>query len=295
MGPRFRCGSTTASPTRIFKGVLTGNVVNATAPGNAFRNGSDGFLFALVQRNTPVGMAAEWRVVLHEFGHAILWDHLNSPNFRFAHSPGDSLAAILNDPDSNAPDRGLTFPWTPHNAPARPACPPAVGLGAGAAMTPSRWEIPGRGDQAGYVREQILSSTLFRLYRAIGGAHDDLAVRRFAARYAVFLIYSAVGAMSPFARPRGAEDFADDLMDADLDTGNFEGQPGGAVHKVIRWAFEQQGAYQPAGAPSPVTAPGAPPPDDVYLDDGRNGEYTPQQTSRLPARTFGTAAMRTTA
>ena len=100
-------------PYQNFQGVLTGNVVNATAPGNAFRNGSDGFRFALVQRNTPVGMATEWRVVLHEFGHAILWDHLNSPNFRFAHSPGDSLAAILNDPDSNAPDRGLTFPWTP--------------------------------------------------------------------------------------------------------------------------------------------------------------------------------------
>ena len=65
-------------------------------------------------------------------------------------------------------------------------------------------------------------------------------------------------------------------MDADLDTVNLEGQSGGAVHKVIRWAFEQQGAYQPAGAPSPVTAPGTPPVDDLYIDDGRNGEYDPR-------------------
>ena len=273
-GTRFPVPVDHRFPYQNAQGVLTGNVVNATAPGNASRNGSDGFRFALVQRNTAVGMAAEWRVVLHEFGHAILWDHLNSPNFRFAHSPGDSLAAILNDPDSNAPDRGLTFPWTPIT---RRYDRPVAGGWAWGGIRDDRFPVndPRSGDQAGYVREQILSSTLFRLYRAIGGAHDDLAVRRFAARYAVFLIYSAVGAMSPFARPRDAEDFADDLMDADLDTGNFEGQPGGAVHKVIRWAFEQQGAYQPAGAPSPVTAPGAPPADDVYLDDGRSGEYTP--------------------
>lgn len=261
-------------PYQNFQGVLTGNVVNATAPGNAFRNGSDGFRFALVQRNTPVGMATEWRVVLHEFGHAILWDHLNSPNFRFAHSPGDSLAAILNDPDSNAPDRGLTFPWTPIRR--RHDRPSATGWAWGG-IRDDRFPVgdPRSRDRAGYEREQILSSTLFRLYRAIGGAHDDLAVRRSAARYTAFLIFSAVAAMSPFAGPRDAEDFADDLMDADLNTINFEGQPGGAVHKVIRWAFEQQGAYQPAGAPSPVTTPGAPPADDVYLDDGRNGEYTP--------------------
>ena len=43
---------------------------------------------------------------------------------------------------------------------------------------------------------------------------------------------------------------------------------------MIRWAFEKQGLYQPAGAPTPVVAPGAPPDVDVYIDDGRGGEYT---------------------
>ena len=72
-GTRFPVPVDHRFPYQNAQGVLTGNVVNATAPGNASRNGSDGFRFALVQQNTPVGMAAEWRVVLHEFGHAILW------------------------------------------------------------------------------------------------------------------------------------------------------------------------------------------------------------------------------
>jgi hypothetical protein len=42
---------------------------------------------------------------------------------------------------------------------------------------------------------------------------------------------------------------------------------------VIRWAFEKQGLFQPAGAPAPVVTEGAPPAVDVYIDDGRHGEY----------------------
>jgi hypothetical protein len=42
---------------------------------------------------------------------------------------------------------------------------------------------------------------------------------------------------------------------------------------VIRWAFEKQGLYQPAAMPKPNNNPGDPPPVDVYIDDGRHGEY----------------------
>jgi len=42
---------------------------------------------------------------------------------------------------------------------------------------------------------------------------------------------------------------------------------------VIRWAFEKQGLFQPPGAAMPVTEPGVPPEVDVYIDDGRGGEY----------------------
>jgi subtilisin-like proprotein convertase family protein len=254
----------------------TPNVVNASAPGDAQGDGSDGFRFALVQRDTSVGMAVEWRVVLHEFGHAILWDHLNSANFRFAHSPGDSLAAILNDPESQAPDRFDTFPWTPirrrHNRRVED------GWGWGGNFD-DPWPVghPFSKDRAGYDREQILSSTLFRYYRAMGGDHSDPAIRTEASRYAAFIIFSAVGVLSSTAPPQDAEDFADELMDADLSTDEFEGMPGGTTHKVIRWAFERQGLYQPANAPTPTIQPGSPPEVDVYIDDGRQGGYDPQK------------------
>jgi zinc metalloprotease ZmpB len=69
--------------------------------------------------------------------------------------------------------------------------------------------------------------------------------------------------------------YATAMMDADESTASFEGHPGGAWHKVIRWSFEQQGLYQPAGAPTPVSRPGAAPDVDVFIDDGRAGGYAP--------------------
>ncbi len=266
----------TTFPVRVDHRATIGgrtNTVNAQAPGNFAGNGSDGFRFALVQVDTGVGMAVEWRVVLHEFGHTILWDNVNSPNFRFSHSAGDSLAAILNDADSLAPDPGRTFPWTViqrrHDRP--------VSSWAWGGPNDSAFPVgdPRSEDRAGYLREQILSSTLFRLYQAIGGAHADVVIRQFAARHVTYLIFDAVASLTPFAQPDNAEEFADVVMDSDLGTTEFEAQPGGVVHKVIRWAFEQQGSYQPDGAPATVRTPGAPPAVDVFIDDGRSGEYTP--------------------
>jgi hypothetical protein len=67
--------------------------------------------------------------------------------------------------------------------------------------------------------------------------------------------------------------FANALKIADAGTEDFEGYRGGSFNKVLRWAFEKQGLYQPPGAPDPVIGPGAPPEVDVYFDDGRAGEY----------------------
>ena len=63
----------------------------------------------------PIGNANDWRVVLHELGgHGTLLNHVDSTRFGFAHSAGDSLAAILNDPESKAGNKGRTFPWIVH-------------------------------------------------------------------------------------------------------------------------------------------------------------------------------------
>lgn len=244
-------------------GCAGGNCVNAQAPGNATGTGSDGFRYALAASGQPVGIATDYRVVLHEFGHALLWDSVHSPNFGFAHSAGDALAAILCDPGSQAPDRFQTFPWIlPYRRHDR-----AVSAG---------WGWGGTNDIGGYNSEQILSTTLFRLYRSLGGDSPNLNLQRYAARWTAYLIIRAIGSLatSPITPTPNASVFATALMNADIGTTNFEGIAGGGVHKVVRWAFEKQGLYQPAGAPRPVTAEGAPPNVDVYIDDGRAGEYT---------------------
>jgi hypothetical protein len=275
----------TTFPVRVDHRATIGNqivTVNAEAPGTPNSRGSDGFRFALLAPNTTIGMACEARVTWHEFGHALLWDQLHWPNFRFAHSIGDTLAALMFAPDSQAPEPGRTFPWTIITRRHDRAVDSGFAWGGreddtlpvGHMLSP---------DRAGYRREQILSSTLYHVYLAQGGSHAEAEVRRRAARYTIYLILSAIAGLSPQVPPADAGELADALMEADLFITAFEGHPGGAVHKVVRWAFEQQGFYQPPGAPRPVTRAGAPPPVDVYIDDGRGGSYA-------PTAGFGTAA-----
>jgi hypothetical protein len=241
--------------------------VNAQAPGNATGTGSGGFQFGLAGSPFPaVSIAADRRVVLHEFGHTLLWDSVHSPNFGFAHSAGDSLAAVLMDPQSSLrtdPVRRFeTFPWVlPNRNHGR-------SLAAG-------WAWGGVRDVGGYSSEQILSTTHFRLYRSLGGDSPQLARRRLAARQVVYLIFRGIGSLAghsvtPTPRPNV---LVTALSNADIGTADFEGYRGGTFHKVIRWAFEQQGLFQPPGTPGPVTTPGAPPAVDVYVDDGRGGGY----------------------
>ncbi|MBB1245387.1 hypothetical protein GL263_17710, partial [Streptomyces durbertensis] len=126
-----------------------------------------------------------------------------------------------------------------------------------------------------YSSEQILSTTHFRLYRSLGGDSQDVARRKLAARQTMFLIFKAIGSLAsdPVTPTPNPKVFATALMNADIGTADFEGYRGGTYHKVVRWSFEKQGLYQPSGAPTPVTAPGAPPKVDVYINDGRDGEY----------------------
>ncbi|MEM7584353.1 MAG: hypothetical protein AAF560_13270 [Acidobacteriota bacterium] len=235
--------------------------VNAAAWGNAGNDGLGSFTYGLVEAGQPIGIATDKRVVLHEFGHAILWDNVHSPNFGFAHSCGDSLAAVLCDPQSQAPDRFLTFPWIP-----------AIDRRHDRDVT-AGWAWGGVNDDRGYRSEQILATSHFRAYRALGGDHPDLCEREWAARYLAYLIIHAVGTLTPATNPANPEAWSERLQLCDRITRVFEGHAGGAVHKVIRWAFEQQGAYQLPGTPRPITSPGAPPLIDLYIDDGRRGEY----------------------
>ena len=251
-----------------------GDAINAQAPGNATGTGLGKLIFGRMMPGEPVGIATDNRVVWHEFGHGLLWDHVSSPNFGFAHSAGDALAAILNDPGSMAPDRFQTFPWVQAGLPGLDRRHDR-GVAAGWGWFGPNWNTQ-------YGGEQVLSTTLFRLYRSIGGDSADLNTRRRAADTTAYLIFKSIGLLTsttPFP-----EVYVGHLQTADLTTTAFKGIAGGALHKVVRWAFEQQGLFQAAAAPgqgNTVNRIGDPPAVDVYIDDGRNGgyEYQPNHWS----------------
>jgi hypothetical protein len=235
-----------------------GDTTLAETRGNIRGDGVEAFRFALAKVGEPVGNAVDVRVVMHEFCHALLLDSIHRPNLGIAHSAGDSLAAILNDPENRAP-RSQTFPWFPSSNRNHERSI-ADGFAWG-----------GPKDSGGYNSEQILSTTLFRFYRSIGGDAAEPARRKFAARYSAYLIIRAI--LSLVTKPRMPEVFVTALVGADRGTANFEGHPGGVFHKVMRWSFEKQGLFQPAGAPTPVMTEGDPPAVDVFVEDGRGGEY----------------------
>lgn len=221
----------------------------------------------------PVGIATDWRVTMHEFVHGMLYARTGNADLGFAHNGGDAFGSIYMDPGSKAPDRGLSFPWIPA-VPRRHDRDVSLG-----------WAFGGIQDDGGggYQAEEILATALFRLYRSTGGDSPYLDKQTLASRY-VLLVMTHGMASLPLASttPTTAQSYAQALMNADaaLTTpyvttvfGGMVSVPGGAVGKVVRWAFEQQGLYQPTGAPTPVGTPGAPPDVDVYIDDGFGGQY----------------------
>jgi zinc metalloprotease ZmpB len=255
-------------------GTADGIEINAHCVGTSGGAGIQRTTFALADLGDtahPIGIACDFRVVLHELaGHGVLYNHVQSANYRFSHSSGDSVAAILNDPGTQAPDRFVTFPWV-NIIGRRHDRRPSDGWGwsGNIALHPFSQTY----DSKGYNNEQILSTTMFRIYCSIGGDSSDLPTQQFAARMTVYLILRAIATLTPPTNPSNAAAFATALMTADQGDWTSENITGGAYGKVIRWAFEQQGLYQPAGTATPNDEIGAPPSVDVYIDDGRAGEY----------------------
>jgi zinc metalloprotease ZmpB len=249
--------------------------VNAFCGGDADGDGIGAVGFCLGDTTNvtkPLGRAVDSWVHWHEIGgHGVLFDHVGDGTFGFAHSAGDGLAGIQHDPESRL--RGL--PERFRYAPIRP--------GSGRWMNRSvadGWAWGGAKygpftplDSQGYLAEQILATCHFRIYRSVGGDSDDLDRRRFASRVVTYLILRAIGDLTEATNPADPLMWCKRLMATDELDWISEGLAGGAYNKVIRWAFEQQGLFQAPGAPTPVTTVGAPPDVDVYIDDGRGGEY----------------------
>jgi hypothetical protein len=249
-------------------------------------------------RAEPLGIAASGRWMWHEFGHVLVAARLGQLEFDFAHSPGDGMAAVMADPFSPLADprdeigkrfRGLTYPWVFTTR--RHDRSVTLGWAWGGALNRSLLAAPARqrAKPKGYLTEQILSSTLFRLYRVLGGdtvwadGSPNCALRERASFVTLYLLVQAVWSMAqppsiaemleeamewadmrrtaplPFAplNPRGP--LKDDASDAWI---------GGCAHKVVRWAFEAQGMFAP-GSAIDHNAPGRPMAVDIYIADQR--------------------------
>ena len=146
-----------------------------------------------------------------------------------------------------------------------------IGGGSGAAATAKlgTWGWGAGMDQgtdgklgSGYFSEQILSTTMFRAYRSIGGDATSIHRREFAAHVMAFLMLEAIAQLHPTSNPKSPGEFLNALLTADEADWTTEGAFGGAYGKVLHWAFEKQNLHE-----------GAPPSVDVYIDDGRAGEY----------------------
>lgn len=256
-------------------------------------------IFRMLPRAAYLGIGADPRWVWHEFGHVLIGASTGEVELRFAHSVGDALAAINADPTSELvadPSwRGVTYPWIGsirrHDR--------DVHLGwswCGSFHRATR----ASGDtvlcnRKAYVTEQILSTTLFRLYLSLGGETNrtaggvsipDRDARQAAADYVVYLIMRAVQLLGPVSAVPAeiVEQFVTALIDADVGAGEWKilaawpyeqgklprslSRIGGHAHKVVRWAFEAQGLYA-ADSVGIVNEPGEPPSVDLYLDDLR--------------------------
>ena len=234
-------------------------------------------------------LAADRRWAWHEFAHVLQFAATGELEFRFAHSVGDALAAIVCDPDVPPGDdvlRGATFPAS--RLPRRHDRPALQGWCWCGERSRLR-QAAGRGAPllfGGYFEEQLMSSALFRLYRAAGGDPMEAgpqahARRRAAAEYTLYLIVRAIQLLGPATVVPAITpgQFVGALIDADIGTTSWaagesgEGaaaltlpaRAGGTLHKVIRWAFEQQGLYAADDPRTVVEDVGLPPPVDVYI------------------------------
>lgn len=235
----------------------------------------------------PLGIAMDGRWIMHEFGHYLTAARIGKLEFEFVHSVGDALAAIsadprsaLSDPAVGAPERmrGYTYPFVfttrRHDRTAETGWAWYGLLNRSVVDQP-----PGIGHRRkGYLTEQILSSTLFHLYRGLGGdtmltdTDPDIYIRRRAAHWTLFMIVRAIQGL--VQSPSDAEMLELALEEADLGMATglvFEGADTIApqlLRKPIRWVFERQGMF-PEDPARVTNGPGLPPPVDLYIGDRR--------------------------
>lgn len=248
----------------------------------------------------PLGVSTDARWCWHEFGHVLIAGATGELELPFAHGVGDALAAILNDPgsalalaqdgaaDNDCGWRHATFPWI--HIPRRHD----KNVQQGWSWTET---VCGVGSPQGYRSEQLMSTSMFRLYRALGGdcltrnAAGDMVpatpARGDAANYATYLIMRTLASLGPanVSPCVSVHMFVHAMRTIDCATSAMPGPGGyigGTANKLIQWAFERQGLY---GIPVPSAQIAGPEERgqrtldvDLHIDDRRvqtDGPYTP--------------------
>lgn len=200
--------------------------------------------------------ASDAMVILHEYGH-FLQDRVNpgSSDGNFpsgvAEGFGDFLAAVYYDDKHTKPakTRGLMFSWN-----ANPSDGPEGRLYKLAAASVTAWDEGG-----GYEKGALWCSTMFELYRKLGGDSAQ-ASRKAAARDLAIRLHIVANAHVP-KRDATVTQMGQEIEAADWKLGGWR-YPNGLHHKVIHDTFSARHVRE-------FSAPLV----DVYIDDGRSGGY----------------------
>ncbi len=291
---RYDCKA--ATPPSIDMHLAVGNLTRRARPLNANHDP------AWAQ---PLGIATSGRWMMHEFGHYLLAARIGQLEFDFAHSAGDAMAAVYFDPMSRVADRrgevppgfrGITYPFVFSTR--RHDRSVLLGWAWYGALNRSVLDNPSSDccRLKGYLTEQILSTTVFRLYRSLGGDTmrgdaPDRYVRRRASHMTLFLLLRAIQAMaqSPSVAEmleEGMEE-ASSLMDGPLAMPIQPTAPPPMpdywqehiTQKTVRWAFEAQGMF-PENAADTLNRPGRPLAVDLYVKD-RRPEFEATKAGRV--------------
>jgi hypothetical protein len=256
-------------------------------------------------RVSYLGLAADPRWIWHEFGHVLCFAATGELEYPFAHSAGDALAAVIHAPDTayaiDDSQDGLTYPWVlmrrRHD---RTVADGWCWCGRRNHLRLSRESRLPR-PFSEYVEEQMLSSSIYTLYRALGGETRDGSDaarhrRRVASDYVIYLLIRANALLGPWelVPAASADQFVSALIDADVGTAHWHCHSpwyatpfpchsgslrmGGSAHKVVRWAFEQQGLFATNDPGRVAEGVGRPHRVDLFipgLGSRRDGGYHP--------------------
>ena len=192
---------------------MDANTINAHWSPNG-TCGTDHMCYALcdtTDTGNPVCRAVDPWVHWHEMGgHGTLGDHIGSGLLAFAHSHGDGLAAVQNDPESALralPERFRYAPFRPFTTERRFDRDVAAGWAWGGSQDPGTG-----GGAEGYRSEQILATCHFRIYRSIGGDADDVNRRKFAARVTTYLILRTTANLTGGVSPANAQAWCEEMQ-----------------------------------------------------------------------------------